>query len=79
MQLMMTRGKHPPSPGRQLSCMVLVRETWQEAGREDAAASARDDKWSQEGKEVGGEARAEGHNFIMNSCLFRADCPQICH
>lgn len=31
-QLMMAQGKHPPSPGLHLSCLILVRENWQEAG-----------------------------------------------
>lgn len=35
----MARGKYPHSLGTQLSCMVQVRENWQESGRDAALES----------------------------------------
>lgn len=75
----MVPGKHPLSSSPQDSCDPGQGEL--AGGRKEGAiaASGGEDNWSQEGKEVGGEAQAEGHNLIMNSFLFWADCPQICH
>ena len=80
MKIPRTQGTHvindgqreiPPLPG-QTALLYCTGQRESAGGRKRRCCClrARWHEWSQEGKEVRGEARAEGHNFIMNSCLF---------